>query len=90
MIPMFRTNCESVMELDTAYTDCPNCGRETRHIFRMYKIQTKLYSVIPIGSTKCINIVCDVCYMTRRLKPVETDLLENYKKMLELEAVLLR
>jgi hypothetical protein len=87
---MFTTNHESTMEIDRAYTGCPNCGRETKHIFRQYQVRTKLYSVIPIGSSECVNIVCDVCQMTRRLnKSVETSLLENYE-LLEQEEVLLK
>jgi hypothetical protein len=37
------TNRESAMELDTAYTDCPNCGRETRHIFISLSILVPAY-----------------------------------------------
>jgi len=67
--------------IDSAYVNLPNCKRETKHVFKLYKIQTKLYSLSPIGTSKSVSIVREDCQTMRKLKKsVENQLLENYEK----------
>jgi hypothetical protein len=62
--------------------ECPVCGTTRMHTYRLYEIKTKIYSIIPAGTSKHMTLICHGCLTEQKLGRIhEKELIQKFDVM---------
>jgi hypothetical protein len=58
--------------------ECSICETTKIHTYRLYETKRKIYSVIPVGTSKLVTLICHGCLTEQKLgKIYEKELIEK-------------
>lgn len=61
-------------DIHSEYLFCHRCSSQTKNTYRLYESKLKVYSVIPIHTSRIITVICQSCLLERKLeKDLESD-----------------